>query len=588
MTENDLNKNQNKGIQWDKFFRRLSPYSIKKGFKVLSKYGMRQFILTLKERFSKEEIEYESWLKSHLPSADELDKQRNKTFPYMPKISIVVPVYKTPETYLIQMIDSVLHQTYQNLELCIADGSGDGDEESKKVQSIIEEYMRKDKRVIYRKLKNNLGISENTNAAISLATGEFIGLLDHDDVLTSNALYEVVKALNTHENIDVIYTDEDKVSMDLKEYFTPHFKPDFNLDLLRSNNYICHFFVVRNKTIKKVGAFRKEFDGSQDYDFILRCCEAAENIYHIPKILYHWRVHKNSVAENPDSKKYAFDAGKRALEAHLQRAGEDAEVLDTFNLGFYHMKYKVSEAPFVSIFILNEDKNGNLEKCMDSINRMTSYCNYETKIIENTNIKEVSLAKGEYIVLLDNRTEVLTKNWLTDLLGVCKRPKIGLVSTKVYYPDDTIRSAGAIIGLHGRVASPFVGMPRAYTGYFHKASISQNQSSVTSSCVMIKKKAFEEAGGFSNYKSMDCLLMDLSFKLKKLQYHITYEPSVELYYYGTKEDGSQNDTTKDEAKENEWKTFLNQYQKVLMTPDPYYNVNLTLTKGNYSLKDTKN
>lgn len=614
MSRNEVDEDQNKRIQWDKLFRRLSPYSIIKGLKVLKEYGPRQFLFTMKERFRREEIPYEIWLKKHLPTEEELIEQSHKIFEFMPKISIVVPVYKTPEIFLRQMIDSVLSQTYANLELCIADGSGLGETEESVVEDILKEYSTKDSRLKYKILESNLGISGNTNAAISLAEGEFIGLLDHDDLLTPNALFEVVKALNTDKEIDVVYTDEDKVSMDLKEYFTPHFKPDFNIDLLRTNNYICHFFLVSSNIIQKAGGFRKEFDGSQDYDFILRCCELAGKIHHIPKILYHWRVHKNSVAENPSSKKYAFDAGKRAIEEHLKRVNVNAKVMPTFNLGFYRINYQVEKEAFISILIFNMDKVENLRKCLDSIRSKANYYNYEIVVIEDNSNKEetfnfikqlenqdnirviawdyvsslynfgMSQTKGEFVIIISNQTRVITDNWLRELLGNCQRNEVGITGAKLYYPDDTIQSAGTIVGLNGMMGSPFVKMPRAYSGYFHKASIQQNLSAVTSSCVMIKKEAFNKVGGFNQNLNLEFSLLDLCLRMRKSDYLVSYNPYVELYYYEDKIKDKQKSDRTEIRSENEISFICSEWKDILECGDPYYNINLTLEKSDYSLK----
>ena len=268
-------KNASEGrIQWSRFFKKLSPYMIQKGLLYLKHYGPKEFWVRLHERFEPEEIPYGPWYQAYAPDQTVLDKQRKKKFSYSPMVSVVVPAYRTPELFLRQMIESLIGQTYGNWELCIANGSP----EDTSMQKVLEEYSQKEKRVRWVDLKENLGIAENTNAAFSMAKGEFVGLLDHDDLLAPNALYEVVSKLNGHENAEVVYTDEDKVTADLKEHFQPHLKPDFNLDLLRSNNYICHFFVAKRSLVEKVGGFRREFDGAQDYDFIFRCVEQAKEV----------------------------------------------------------------------------------------------------------------------------------------------------------------------------------------------------------------------------------------------------------------------------------------------------------------------
>lgn len=297
-------------------FKRLTPYNIKKGIRYLKHYGVKGFYARLLERFEEREVEYQEWYEKNKPSEEELARQRKKKWKEPVTISVLVPAYRTPEAFLRQMIESVLNQTYPHLELCIADGSG----ENISVEKVVKEYQAKDQRVRYQRLEKNEGIAGNTNAAIRMATGGYLALFDHDDLLAPNALFEVASTIEK-DKADVVYTDEDKVTSDLKEHFQPHFKPDFNPDLLCSNNYICHLFVVKRSLALKLGGQDPAYDGAQDYDFIFRCTEEAEKIVHIAKILYHWRVHQASTADNPTSKMYAFDAGKRAIEAHLQRIG---------------------------------------------------------------------------------------------------------------------------------------------------------------------------------------------------------------------------------------------------------------------------
>ena len=374
--------NKDKGfigkIQWNRLFKKLSPYTIQKGFRYLKHYGPKEFWIRLHERFEPEEVPYGPWYEAYIPDEEALEKQRKHKFKEEPLISVVVPAYRTPKLFLCQMMDSLLAQTYSNWELCIANGSPEDED----MQKALKEYAGKDARIRFLNLKENLGIAENTNQAFQMAQGEFIGLLDHDDLLAPNALYEIVSAINREPQTDAVYTDEDKVTTNLDEHFQPHLKPDFNLDLLRSNNYICHFFVVRCSIVEKVGGFRREFDGAQDYDFIFRCVEEARKVTHVPEILYHWRTHKSSTADNPASKMYAFDAGKRAIEAHLMRTGTKGIVSHTPDLGFYRVQYPVQEKPLVSIIIPNKDEKETLQKCLESIRKSTDYKNYEI-IIKN-------------------------------------------------------------------------------------------------------------------------------------------------------------------------------------------------------------
>ena len=336
--------------------------------------GLKSYVTN---RVASAGIPYEVWFEEHKVTAEELENQRKETFMSEPKISIIVPVYQTPLRYLEEMVDSVIVQSYQNWELCVADGSG-GDQ---KIIDRMKQYCAVEKRIKYEILEKNEGISGNTNRALELATGDYIGLLDHDDILAPNALYEVVKALQT-DKWDILYTDEDMLNQG--KHCNPAFKPDFSIDLLRSHNYITHFFVVKKYIVDQVGGFDKRYDGSQDYDFIFRCVEQADEIFHIPQILYHWRIHEQSVAGNPESKLYAYDAGKRAIEAHLHRMGMEADV-EMMNLwGMYHVTYATPGNPLVSIVIPNKDHIEDLEKCITSIRNISTYSNYEIIIVENS------------------------------------------------------------------------------------------------------------------------------------------------------------------------------------------------------------
>lgn len=332
---------------------------------------------------STREIPYQKWIVRHLPGSKELEKQRRTKFEYQPRISIVVPLYKTPEKYLRQLVDTVKAQTYPNWELCLSDGSG----ADSPIRKLLESLAASDERIKVIYHEKALQISENTNAGIEAATGDYIAFADHDDELTPHALFQCVKALNENRDIRILYSDEDKMSMDGHKFFQPHFKPDYNPDLLCTVNYICHLFVVDREIISQVGMLRKEFDGAQDYDFIFRCVENVkpEQIYHIPKILYHWRCHEDSTAENPESKTYAFEAGKRAIEEHYKRTGINAEVLQGEFLGLYRTRFIRDHDPLISIIIPNKDHIADLKRCMDSIDknphiRITSILLWKTTV----------------------------------------------------------------------------------------------------------------------------------------------------------------------------------------------------------------
>lgn len=609
-----MGKGSNTGgkIQWSKMLKKLSPYTIQKGFRYLKHYGIKEFWIRLHERFEPEEVPYGPWYEAYVPDEETLNRQRKRKFLNAPLISVVVPAYHTPPLFLRQMLDSLIAQTYGGWELCIANGSPD----DKEMEAVLEEYEKRDSRIRHENLKENLGIAENTNAAFRMAKGEFIGLLDHDDLLAPNALYEIVLALEKNPEADVVYTDEDKVTTDLKEHFQPHLKPDFNLDLLRSNNYICHFFTVRREIVEQVGGFRKEFDGAQDYDFIFRCTEEARKILHIPEILYHWRTHKESTADNPASKMYAFEAGKRAIEAHLKRTGTDGEVSHTPDLGFYRVKYPVKGEPLISIIIPNKDEKESLEACLKSIWKKTTYKNYEIIVVENNSTsdeifqyyKEISQkgvrllrwkkefnysainnfgaahAKGEFLLFLNNDVTVITPDWLTELAGLCQRKEVGAAGVKLLYPDNTIQHAGCVIGIGGIAGHMFVDMPANRTGYLHKASLLQDMSAVTAACMIMKKQVFDQVGGFTEELAVAFNDVDLCLKINKAGSLVVYDPYVQLYHMESKTRGAEDSKEKVRRFQTEIEYMRCHWLDILKNGDPYYNKNLSLTKWNYSLK----
>lgn len=602
-------------IDYINIVKKLSPYNVKKGILYLKHYGVKEFWIKLTERFQKDDIDYNEWFANHCPTEEEIAEQRKRVFAYAPKISILVPVYNTPAVFLKQMIQSVRKQTYSNWELCIANANPANPE----VAEILRVASKKDERIKVVDVPENEGIAQNTNRALEIAAGEYIGLLDHDDLLAVNALYEVVNTLNADAGAEVIYTDEDKVTTDLEEHFKPHFKPDFNLDLLRSNNYICHFFVAKKELIERVGAFRKEFNGAQDYDLILRCTEEAENIVHVPKILYHWRVHKESTSDNPISKMYAYDAGKKAIEEHLKRCDTSGEVSHTKDLGFYRVKYPVQGEPLVSILIPNKDQVDSLDKCLRSIEEKTDYHNYEIVIIENNSEKEetfryyekissekirvirwekefnysainnfgVRHAKGDYILFLNNDVEIINSDWMREMLSHCQRKEVGIVGARLYYPDDTIQHGGIIVGIGGVAGSVFVGLPKGYSGYMHKAALQLDLSAVTAACMMMKRRVFEEVGGFEEKLKVAFNDVDLCLKTREKGYLVVYNPYVELYHYESKTRGAEDTKEKVRRFQTEIEYMRSHWIDILKKGDPMYNTNLSLTKWDYSLKNNE-
>lgn len=457
---------------------------IKKIWEYYRDYGLKVLWLKLTRHRKIEEDNYEEWLAEHQITEEERNRQQSCLFTYMPKISIAVPVYETPEKFLREMIESVMVQTYKNWELCIADGSV-----SRAAEEIIAKYTAEDQRIKFLRLKENEGIVGNSNRALEICTGEYVGLLDHDDVLSEDALYEVVKAINEENMPGLIYSDEDKMNMDSSKYFEPHFKLDFNLDLLRSNNYICHFCVIKKEILNQIGGFRKEFEGAQDYDLILRSVEKADKIVHIPKMLYHWRSHQNSTAENPESKLFAYEAGKRAIEEQLQRMGEKGAVEYTHYFGFYHVKYKLQKSDKVIVVIHGEGSERERKRCKKSIRRSAGYDNYLFVFVDNLNELQTDKLNGEYILFVNCKVEMISRDWMKEMLALCQRKDVGVVGIKLYNKkDETIYHAGIMEGQKGYL---FEGFPREAVGYFHRESLQQDVDAVTKDFMMISKRDFE-------------------------------------------------------------------------------------------------
>ena len=598
---------------WLRYLKKLKPYNIQKGLRYLKHYGPIEFWIRLCERMEPEEVPYGPWFEKHKPSAEELERQRKKKWKNPPLISVAVPAYRTPPGFLEQMILSVKEQTYPHWELCIVNASRGEDG----MEQVLGRYAGGDERIRVKNLEENLGIAGNTNEALVMARGEFVGLLDHDDLLAPQALFRIAEALTADPQADAVYTDEDKVTTDLSEHFQPHFKPDFNLDLLRSNNYITHFFVVRTRLAREAGGFRREFDGAQDYDFIFRCTEEAKKVLHVPEVLYHWRTHKASTADNPASKMYAFEAGKRAIEVHLARCGQEGTVSLRKDLGFYRVEYPVQGEPLVSILIPNRDQKETLEKCLNSIWEKSTYKNYEILIVENNssspeifnyyreiekrpgvriltwkegfnysainNFGEKSAA-GDYLLFLNNDVEVINPRWIEELLGNCQRKEVGIVGAKLYYPDDTIQHAGTVIGIGGIAGHAFLNMPRSRTGYLHKASLQMDLSAVTAACMMMKRQVFKQLGGFEERLSVAFNDVDLCLRTVQAGYLVVYNPEVELYHYESKSRGAEDSEEKVRRFQEEIEFMRCRWMDLLKKGDPYYNRNLTLSKWNYSLR----
>ena len=564
------------------------------------------------------DYDYGEWYSLTKPTKEELERQRKETWEDGPKFSIVMPLYKTPERYLREMLDSIQAQTYKNWELCMADGSP----EDAGVFRTVKRYVDRDPRIRYEKLDKNGGISFNTNAAIAMAWGDYIVLADHDDAMTENALYECAKAIREHPECQVFYSDEDKMDMDGGALFDPHFKPDFNPDLLTSVNYICHQFVVKKELVDKVGGLRKEFDGAQDYDFIFRCTEAAKGVWHIPKVLYHWRCHQDSTASNPQSKLYAFEAGSRAIMEHYRRVGIEAEKVEMgVDYGIYHTIFKIRDNPKVSIIIPNKDHHLDLDLCMRAILTRGTYKNVEFVVVENNSVKKetfayyeaiqkefpqvrvvtwerefnfsainnfgVKYASGEYLLFLNNDTELIAENFIEEMLGLCQREDVGAVGARLLYQDDTIQHAGVVVGFGGIAGHTFIGLHKAENSYFHRAMCTQDYSAVTAACMMSKRTVFDQAGGFSEDLAVAFNDIDYCMKVRSLGKLVVYAPYAVLYHYESKSRGLEDTPEKVARFNREVAKFARRWPDILRDGDPYYNPNLTLRKSNFALRDLK-
>ena len=557
--------------------------------------------------------DYEQWILKHRPDKKTLRKQKKTVFQKKPLISIVVPLYQTPEPYLRELIDSVKAQSYENWQLCLADGSPDD-----RLKGFLDRNYGKENRIVYRKLEQNGGISVNTNEAVMFATGEYLMLCDHDDTLEPDALYEITKAINEKDAPDVLYTDEDKVSMDGKHYFDPNFKPDYNLFRLRENNYICHIFVVKKALTDRVGLLRTEFDGAQDYDFIFRCCEEADKVVHIPKVLYHWRCHMDSTAADPESKAYAYQAGRRAIKEHYQRMGIDASVEMTERPGWYRSYVKIQDNPKISIIIPNKDHIEDLELCLFSLTKRSTYKNYEILIVENNSEKPETFeyykklpdrypkvkvltwekefnysainnfaakqAEGVYLLFLNNDVEILTPQWMEEMLQICQQKDVAITGAKLYYPDDTIQHAGVVLGLGGIAGHIMCKASREDPGYFGRTVTVQEISAVTAACMMIRTEDFWNAGGFDETFQVAFNDIDLCMKVRAAGKKIVFTPYAELYHYESKSRGLEDTPEKQFRFDKEVKAFEAKWSEQLAKGDPYYSPNLSVTEGDCSLR----
>ena len=575
---------------------------IKKIDSYIKAYGIGKTVGLLYEKAThKDQKDYERWLERHKITEAIREVQKETVFDKQPCFSIVVPLYKTQEKYLKELVESIKGQTYSNWELCLSDGSG-GDSPLKE---ILKELEHSDSRIKVISSKESLQIAENTNAAIDIATGDYIVFADHDDILSIDALYECAKCINENPKVDMIYSDEDKVSMDGQTYFEPHFKPDLNMDLLCSVNYFCHLVVVKRQLLEQAGKLNGEYNGAQDYDFVLRCVENTDAVYHIPKILYHWRAHMDSTAENPESKRYAFEAGRRAIQKHYERIGlKDAYVEETAYPGTYRTRYKYADKPKVSIIIDEITKKELLGKTLQSI-KANDYPDYEVIIVDCTEKKEIEkfvekyqdkrirvkrgekiwtaakrknegagCAEGEYLIFLAGNAEYADKEGISELVSVAMRSDVGVVGTRSYYKNGTVEHAGCVIGMNGTAGSLFEYTLRGENGYFSHIVTQMQYSAVAGACMMVKKDIFEKVNGFDEDYKGELGKVDLCLKIRNKHMSVVYNPYVKVMRWSNELRNNENDE----------KLFKKQWAEILEKDDPYYNKNLSLSVSGCNIR----
>ena len=536
------------------------------------------------------------------PSGKELEDMRIQcaSFEYRPKISIITPVLNTREEWLRSSIESVLHQIYDNWELCIADDGSD----QPHIKETLNCYQQKDARIKVKYLNENQGVSGASNEALAMASGEFIGFLDHDDQLLSNALYEVVLMLNRNASADFIYSDEILISKRGKPVFA-YFRPDFSLDYMLSHCYIVHFVVIRASILKKIGGFRAEFKVSQDYDLFLRVLSQTRNVLHIPKILYKWRQYESSTGHL--LKERVMESSRRALQDFADREGIKGVVWGTKNFNFFRLKRDILDRPKISIIIPTKDRIDLLRRCIESIQNRSSYDNYEIIIVDNMSQEEetaayldglgksyencriikfnekfnysklnnyaAEFARGEHLLFLNNDIEVLNSDWLEAMLEQSQRDEIGCVGAKLLYPDRKIQHVGVVVGWGGRAEHIYKWLHSNDIGYMgHFVSI-RNYSAVTAACMMLRKSIFNEVGGFDERFEIGFGDVDLCLRVRELGYENLFTPYAELLHY---ESATRGRSFSFDPHPNDTKRFIERWQEYIKGGDPYYNPNLPL------------
>lgn len=542
-------------------------------------------------------LEYQKWLNSQVEEENKLE------FSYTPLISILIPVYNVEPKILEECLLSVLQQSYQNFEVCLVDDCST----NAKTIEILKDYQQKSSKIKVCFRNSNGHISKASNTALQMATGEYIALLDNDDVLSSNALYENVKVLNQDPTIDFIYSDEDKLNSN-GQYCEPHFKPDFSPDTLLGVNYICHFAVIKTAVVRQVGGFSVGLEGAQDHDLFLKVTELTNRVYHIPKILYHWRMTEGSTAASIEHKEYATNTARLAIEAALKRRKISAKVHYNAKTSYHIIEYTYKQEPSVSIIIPTRDHCEITHHCLESIYKKTEYHNYEIIVVDNNSIEDATFkmfqsfkhahqnfrvikadmdfnyskinnlaiqkSNSDIIILLNNDTEIISKDWLHVLVGYAMQPHIGAVGPKLLYEDGTIQHGGVILGLGDIAAHAFLREEGDAIGVYGRLQIPYNYSAVTGACLAIEKKKILEIGMLNENLKVAYNDVELNIKLLKAGYYNVFVPQISIYHLESKSRGL--DSTKEKyrlyLKERQY--MLDNYKEYIKA-DKFYNCNFS-------------
>lgn len=584
----------------------------------VNRYGEADLAYELRKEENLALSDYDIYRERHKVPKEELKRQREHVFEYNPKISICIPLFNTPLNFLKELIDSVREQTYPNWQLCLGDAST-----KPEPGEFIKKHYSKDERIVYRVLTENAGISKNTNAAVDFSDGEFIMFSDHDDMLEPNALFEIVSRLQDRQ-VDVVYTDEDKMDMDGKLFYEPHFKPDFNLYYLRSCNYITHIFVAKREIVDEVGLLDPNCDGAQDYDYIFRCCEKATKIEHVPMILYHWRCHPASTAGNPESKMYAYESGVRALQGHYDRLGIKAKASRSPWLGRYLTELEIAETPLVSVLLSEAKYPEYTRKCIRDLVARAAYeklefivaCReeqqaaYESLLsameaekilkpgqarvqIVTPDVPEAlrmnraaDLAQGEYLVFVDAQLSPDKDNWVKEMLGYCMMPDVGAVGTRLLMGQGTIWHAGIVLGLgmdHAG-ANLLYGEQENVFSYQGRGESTLETTAVSSACMMVKKELFLGMGGMDPVFADIYMDMDFGLRLKTLGRKVVYNPYAQMQFFGLFDRPLPSGAHMGPAYTEMCSVFSEKWNRELRQTDPYYNPNLSATRTDCSVR----